>query len=68
MGWVLTACGGFAICGAVLDWDWFIDNRKARFFVRLLGRTGTRVFYGLLGAGLVVVGILLALDIIKQAE
>ena len=45
-----------------------MNNRKARFLVRFLGRTGTQVFCGLLGAGLVVVGILLALDVIERAE
>ena len=38
------AIGMFALCAAVLDWDFFLNARKARAFVSLLGRTGARVF------------------------
>ena len=68
MAWLLMACGAFATCGAVGDWDWFMNHRKARFFVRFLGRPGTRVFYGMLGAGLVTVGVLIATGIVESAE
>ena len=68
MGWALAACGVFAICGAGFDWEWFMNHRKAQFFVRLLGRTGTRVFYGLLGTALVVLGVLMALGFIQESE
>lgn len=54
---VIVAAGGFSIAGAVLDWDWFMSSRRARLFVHLLGRMGARIFYGLLGAVLVVVGL-----------
>lgn len=43
-------CGVFVIAAAVLDWDWFFNNWRARFFVNLLGRDGARLFYTLLGA------------------
>ena len=68
MGWLIVGCGAFAVCGAALDWDWFMSNRKAQFFLRLFGRTGTRAFYGLLGAALIVLGILMATGIIQDAE
>lgn len=68
MGWVFAACGAFAICGAAFDWEWFMSHRKARFFVRLFGRTGTRVFYGLLGTGLVVLGVLMAMGVIQESK
>lgn len=66
MGWVLVICGVFSICGAVLNWDWFMNNRRARFFVSIFGRNGARMFYGLLGSALVVVGFLLALGVIES--
>ena len=65
MGWVIAACGIFSICGAVFNWDWFMNNSRARFFVRLFGRNGARLFYGILGAMLFVVGILIALEILQ---
>ena len=52
--------GLFASCAAVFDWDFFLNARKARAFVALLGRTGARVFYGLLGTTLMVLGYLMA--------
>ncbi|MEO0375214.1 MAG: immunity 17 family protein [Cyanobacteria bacterium P01_A01_bin.17] len=66
MGWVAIACGVFSICGAVTDWDWFMNNRRARLFVRLLGRTGARLFYGLLGSCLIILGVLLTTGIIES--
>ena len=41
--------GLLSLLGAVLDWNWFIANRKVRIFVRLLGRTGARILYAILG-------------------
>jgi len=68
MYWIIVAAGAFAICGAAFDWDWFINHRKARFFVTLFGRTGTRIFYGILGSALVVLGALLATGILKDSR
>lgn len=42
-------CGVFVMAAAVLDWDWFFNNWRARFFVDLFGRDGARLFYALLG-------------------
>ena len=57
VGLILVAAGVFSICGAVFDWEWFINSRKAQLWVTLLGRTGARIFYAVLGAILCVVGI-----------
>jgi small neutral amino acid transporter SnatA (MarC family) len=48
--------GLFCIVSAIMNWDWFFNNRRAYIFVKVLGRTGARVFYGLLGAFLFVMG------------
>ncbi len=68
MGWVIAGAGLFAICGAAFDWEWFMNNRKAQFFVRLLGRPGTRIFYGVLGAGLAVLGGLMVAGIVQESQ
>lgn len=51
---VLLGCiGAFSLAGAVMDWDWFMNSSRAAFFVKIMGRKGARIFYGLLGAALV---------------
>lgn len=57
--------GAFSIVAAILDWDWFMDNGRARPFVQAFGRKGARVFYVILGAGIAVLGALLATGAIK---
>ena len=52
----LAGGGVFTLVAAILDWDWFMNHPKARFFVGLFGRTGTRIFYALLGVFLIAVG------------
>lgn len=53
------ACGVFVIAAAVLDWDWFFNNWRARFFVKLLGRDGARLFYAALGVLMFVLAAML---------
>jgi len=64
MDWVIVAAGAFSIAGAVADWDWFMNHRKARFFVNVLGRDGARVFYGLLGTAIAALGVLKATGVL----
>jgi hypothetical protein len=66
-GLLFVGIGMFAIRGAALDWDWFMNSRKARVLVRFLGRGG-RIFYALLGLGIFVFGILYAAGIIRDAR
>ena len=58
VGLFFVAAGLFSIAGAWFDWDWFMNARKARFMVRTFGRKGARIFYGCLGLGLLIFGIL----------
>jgi small neutral amino acid transporter SnatA (MarC family) len=54
---ILSILGGlFSFAGALLDWEWFMTNYKAAFFVRILGRGGARLFYAFLGLSLAVLG------------
>jgi purine-cytosine permease-like protein len=68
IGLLLVAGGIFSVCGAAFDWDFFINSRKARFFVTVFGRTGARIFYGVLGLAVVVMGALITLGILKDAR
>ncbi len=54
---IIIACGIFSLLGAVNNWDWFFNNYKAQPFVKIIGRTGARIFYGILGAVIIVLGI-----------
>jgi Immunity protein 17 len=64
-GLIIVAVGVFSAMGGIFDWDWFMNNRKAKLFVTLLTRNGARVAYVLLGAGVIAAGLLTTLGIIK---
>ncbi len=67
-GLIFVAIGAFAVCGAGFDWDFFMNNRKAQFMSAILTRTGARIFYGLLGSGLFVFGVLMAFGFVKDGQ
>ena len=50
------AAGLFVIVSVVVDWDWFFEHPKAKFFVDHFGRGGARLFYTALGCALIVLG------------
>lgn len=56
VGWFLIPAGLFAVCGAWFDWSWFLRVGKARLVTAILGRTGARVFYALLGGAVAGIG------------
>ncbi|MCL2053742.1 MAG: immunity 17 family protein [Oscillospiraceae bacterium] len=49
--------GVFAIFCSIKDYDWFMESRKARFIVRLLGREGARLFYIILGILIIILSL-----------
>ena len=55
---LLILAGAFSLLGGILDWDWFMNGRKAQLIVKLFKRTGARVFYGLIGIVLIAAGLL----------
>jgi hypothetical protein len=57
---LIIGVGLFAMLGGIMDCEWFMSHRKAAFLAMLLGRNGTRIFYIILGAVLMSVGLLLA--------
>jgi hypothetical protein len=65
-GLLLIALGIFAASGGIFDWDWFMNNYKARFLSAFLTRNGARIFYVILGLSAFVFGVLFLLGIIKD--
>lgn len=55
IGVFAVLAGAFTILGAALDWDWFMNNSRARLFVGLLGRGGARLFY--VGLGMIMIAL-----------
>ncbi len=51
-GIFLGVMGCFSIAGAVFNWNWFMNSRRAAFLVKIMGRNGARVFYILLGTAI----------------
>ncbi len=66
MNIIFILVGLFAIAGAIFNWDWFMNSRKARFIVKIFTRTGARIFYLFLGSGIIVLGILFQFGVIKN--
>ncbi|WP_455621690.1 immunity 17 family protein [Parabacteroides sp.] len=55
---LFIALGLFSIVAAVFNLDWYFKTSGAMTFVNWFGRGGARVFYALLGTGLIVCGVL----------
>lgn len=49
----LILAGLFSIAGAVMNWGFFMNSRRARFFVSTFGANGARIFY--IGLGIVII-------------
>jgi hypothetical protein len=64
-GFVFIAVGIFSVFCSIKDYDWFMEHRKARLLVKLLKRNGARIFYTVLGTGLIVFGGLYLSGVIK---
>jgi len=60
-GIFLVVAGLFTVCGAVFNWDFFMNSFKSRFWVKILGRTNARIFYGILGIAIMVWGLYILL-------
>lgn len=66
LGPLLIGAGLFSIVCAAANWDFFINNRKAKLFVAILGRNGARVFYVILGILITVLGVLMTMGVIRS--
>ncbi len=64
---LVVLAGLLCACAAAFDWNWFMEHRKAASISHLLGsRERGRVFYGLLGMFLIVMGFLQVFGVIKD--
>lgn len=68
VGLIFVAIGAFSMAGAICNWDWYMNARKARFMVKILTRNGARIFYGILGFSLVVIGVFATIGIIDMSK
>lgn len=55
---LFIALGAFSIVASIFNFDWYFNTSGAMTFVNWLGRRGARIFYALLGVGLIVCGVL----------
>lgn len=53
---LFIALGVFSIVAGAFNFDWYFETSGAMTFVKWLGRKGARIFYVLLGVGLIVCG------------
>jgi hypothetical protein len=60
------AAGLFSVAGGIFGWEWFLNNRKARLWVKLFGRGGARVFYVVLGLVIAGLGVGIATDSLPE--
>jgi hypothetical protein len=67
LGLLLVAAGLFGAAGGIFDWEWFMNSHKARFMSTILTRTGARIFYVILGLGIVVLGTLITMGVIQES-
>ncbi len=68
MGFVMIGVGAFSASCAVANFDWFMNHRKARFIARIFGKNGARIFYVLLGVGLVGLGVGMEAGVIDMSK
>lgn len=65
---ILVVVGLLAFTAAAADWDVFFSERRANPMLTTLGRTPTRILYGVLGAGMAAAGILALTGVIEFAS
>ena len=63
-GIFFVLAGLFSILAAVKNWDFFMNNRKAYIWVKLFGRNGARIFYGILGFVIAIIGLGISVGIL----
>lgn len=54
---LFIALGLFSLVAAAFNFDWYFETSGAMTFVKWLGRRGARIFYALLGIGLIACGV-----------
>ena len=60
---VIVLVGKFYIQASVFNWEWFFTAHNSQFIVRNLGRNKARIFYALLGIGMIAAGVYFFLSV-----
>lgn len=68
VGAVTIALGAFTMSAALFNWEWYYQRRRSLWLQSLLGRPGTRLFYGVLGMVLIVLGGAIAMGFVANRE
>ncbi len=54
--YLMIGVGILILVAALTNWAWFFKQRRAQSLIKLVGRNGARVFYGVMGALFCVIG------------
>lgn len=57
MMFLFIALGLFSLLAAIFNFDWYFKTSGAMTFVKWLGHGGARIFYAVLGLGLIACGL-----------
>ena len=66
MGIVIMAAGALVITAGIFQWKWFMNTRRAKFFLNKFGEKGVRIFYIISGSIVMILGLLAVVGIIKE--
>jgi small neutral amino acid transporter SnatA (MarC family) len=60
-GILIILAGLFSVAASYFNWDWYFNNYRARFLVKIIGRKGARIFYTVFGLFLVAMAVAILL-------
>jgi hypothetical protein len=63
-GVLMVGVGLFTVLGGALNWDLFMNSRKAQVWVKLFSYNGARIFYIVVGGSLMIFGALMILEML----
>ncbi len=59
LGFFFVLAGGYVLIAVLLNVKFFFSHPKTQFWIKLLGLTGTKILYSLIGVFLLAVGTLM---------
>lgn len=54
---IFVVAGVIAMLAALFNWEWFFTARNAEFIVKRLGRTRSRIVYGVAGLLFIIAAV-----------
>lgn len=67
VGVIFLFAGAFVTFCSVKDFNWFMNNRKAKIITKLLTRRGARYFYATIGVMMFVFGAMNVMGIVSMS-